>query len=67
MHTLIAAQIAFCFVILFFAELFVATFRHLSSQPLGFDAKDLLLLETATRPPPESWSQMTTPFAPFPE
>jgi putative ABC transport system permease protein len=60
MYTLIAAQIAFCFVVLFFAGLFVATFRHLSSQPLGFDAKDLLLLETATPhgQPPESWSQM---------
>jgi putative ABC transport system permease protein len=60
MYTLIAAQIAFCFVVLFFGELFVATFRHLSSQPLGFDAKDLLLLETSTPhgQPPESWSQM---------
>jgi len=60
MYTLIAAQIAFCFVVLFFAGLFVATFRHLSSQPLGFDAKDLVLLETATPhgQSPESWSQM---------
>ncbi len=60
MYTLIAAQIGFCFVVLFFAGLFVATFRHLSSQPLGFDAQDLLLLETATPhgQPPESWSQM---------
>lgn len=60
MYALIAAQIAFCFVVLFFAGLFVATFRHLSNQPLGFDAKDLLLLETATPhgQPPESWSQM---------
>jgi predicted permease len=60
MYALIAAQVAFCFVVLFFAGLFVATFRHLSSQPLGFDAKDLLLLETVTPrgPSPESWSQM---------
>jgi predicted permease len=60
MYTLIAAQVAFCFVVLFFAGLFVATFRHLSSQPLGFDAKDLLLIETSTPhgQPPESWSQM---------
>ena len=60
MYALIAAQVAFCFVVLFFAGLFVATFRHLSSQPLGFDAKDLLLLETVTPhgQPPESWSQM---------
>ena len=46
MYALIAAQVAFCFVVLFFAGLFVATFRHLSSQPLGFDADNLLLLET---------------------
>ncbi|HKO12054.1 MAG TPA: ADOP family duplicated permease [Acidobacteriaceae bacterium] len=60
MYTLIAAQVAFCFVVLFFAGLFVATFRHLSSQSLGFDAKDLILIETTTPhgQPPESWSQM---------
>jgi putative ABC transport system permease protein len=60
MHALIAAQVAFCFVVLFLAGLFVATFRHLSNQPLGFDANNLLLLETYTPhgQPPESWSQM---------
>jgi putative ABC transport system permease protein len=60
MYALIAAQVAFCFVVLFLTGLFVATFRHLSSQPLGFDAKNLLLLETYTPQGqlPESWSQM---------
>ena len=60
MYALIAAQVAFCFVVLFLAGLFVSTFRHLSSQPLGFDAKDLLLLETYTPrgQSPEAWSQM---------
>lgn len=60
MYALIAAQIAFCFVVLFFAGLFVATFRRLSSRPLGFDAKNLLLLETSTPrgQSPESWLQM---------
>jgi predicted permease len=60
MYALIAAQVAFCFVVLFFAGLFVATFRHLNSQPLGFDPNNLLLLETVTPhgQPPESWSQM---------
>lgn len=60
MYTLIAAQIAFCFVVLFFAGLFVATFRRLASQPLGFDVKNLLLLETYTPhgQSPESWSQL---------
>ena len=60
MYALIAAQVAFCFVVLFLAGLFVATFRHLSSQPLGFDPGNLLLLETVTPhgQSPESWSQM---------
>jgi putative ABC transport system permease protein len=60
MYALIAGQAAFCFVVLFLAGLFVATFHHLSGQPLGFDAKDLLLLETYTPhgQSPESWSQM---------
>lgn len=62
MYALIAAQVAFCFVVLFLAGLFVATFRHLSSQPLGFDAKNLLLLETYTPrgQSPEAWSQMAS-------
>jgi putative ABC transport system permease protein len=34
MYALIAAQVAFCFVVLFLAGLFVATLRHLNSQPL---------------------------------
>jgi putative ABC transport system permease protein len=60
MYALIAAQVAFCFVVLFLAGLFVATFRHLSSQPLGFDSKNLLAVETYTPHGqlPESWSQM---------
>ena len=68
MYALITAQVAFCFVVLFFAGLFVATFRHLSSQPLGFDAKDLLLLETATPhgQSPESWSQMANTLRSIP-
>jgi len=60
MYALIAAQIAFCFVVLFLAGLFVATFRNLSNQHLGFDPKDLLLIETYTPrgQTPEAWSQM---------
>jgi putative ABC transport system permease protein len=60
MYALIAAQAAFCFVVLFLAGLFVSSFRHLSNQPLGFDAKDLLLLQTVTPhgQSPEAWSQM---------
>jgi putative ABC transport system permease protein len=60
MYALIAGQVAFCFVVLFLTALFVATFRHLSSQPLGFDAENVVLLETYTPrgQSPETWSQM---------
>ena len=36
MHGMIAAQVAFCFLVLFVAGLFVATFDRLSTRPLGF-------------------------------
>lgn len=60
MYALIAAQVAFCFVVLFLAGLFVATLRHLNSQTLGFEPNDLLLVETYTPrgQSPEAWSQM---------
>jgi hypothetical protein len=35
MHALIAVQAAFCFLVLFVAGLFVATFQRLSDQPTG--------------------------------
>ena len=60
MHALIAVQVAFCFLVLFVAGLFVATFDRLSNQPTGFSAERLLTLETvAQRPqPPVSWDQV---------
>src|ERR1019366_7568930 len=45
-HALIAAQVAFCFLILFVAGLFAATFERLSHRPIGFSADRLLLLHT---------------------
>ncbi len=48
MHALIAAQVAFCFLVLFVAGLFVATFERLSHRPIGFSADRLLLLDTVT-------------------
>ncbi|MEI9976299.1 MAG: hypothetical protein WDO73_32165 [Ignavibacteriota bacterium] len=36
MHALIAAQVAFCFVVLFVAGLFAATFERLLHRPMGF-------------------------------
>jgi predicted permease len=60
MHVLIAVQVAFCFVVLFVAGLFIATFDKLSNQPAGFSAERILNLETVTtRPQPiVFWNQL---------
>jgi predicted permease len=60
MHGLIAAQVAFCFLVHFVAGLFVVTFERLSNQPTGFSAERILNLETVTpRPqPPVFWNQV---------
>jgi putative ABC transport system permease protein len=60
MRALIAVQVAFCFLVLFVAGLFVATFERLSNQPTGFSAERILNLETiAQRPqPPAFWDQV---------
>jgi putative ABC transport system permease protein len=60
MHVLIAAQVAFCFLVLFVSGLFVSTFQNLSRQPLGFSADRLLVLDTVTRAPVPSlaWLQL---------
>jgi predicted permease len=60
MHGMIALQVAFCFLVLFIAGLFVATFRQLSTQSTGFSAERLLLLETTARPaqPTAYWDQI---------
>ena len=50
MHGMIALQVAFCFLVLFIAGLFVATFKRLTAQPMGFSAERLLMLETTSRP-----------------
>jgi len=59
MHALIAAQSAFCFLVLFVAGLFVTTFDRLANQPAGFSAERLLALETVAQPalPTVVWSQ----------
>lgn len=48
MHALIAAQVAFCFLVLFVAGLFVTTFERLSHRPIGFSSERILLLGTVT-------------------
>lgn len=60
MHALIGTQVAFCFVVLFIAGLFINSFEELSSQPTGFSADRILNLETmSTRPQPVAfWNQL---------
>ncbi|HEY3742645.1 MAG TPA: ABC transporter permease [Bryobacteraceae bacterium] len=60
MHVLIAAQVAFCVVVLFVSGLFAASFKRLSNRPMGFTSERLLNLETiASRPqPPVVWNQV---------
>jgi putative ABC transport system permease protein len=50
MHALIAAQVAFCFLVLFDTGLFTATFDRLSNQPAGFAADGVVNLITGARP-----------------
>ncbi|HEY6268864.1 MAG TPA: ABC transporter permease [Candidatus Acidoferrum sp.] len=59
MHALIAVQVAFCFLVLFVAGLFVKTFDRLSHQPMGFSADRLLILDTVAKQPQplEYWEQ----------
>jgi predicted permease len=60
MHGMIAAQVAFCFLVVFMGGLFVSTFNRLSHVPLGFSPVRLLTLETVTREglSPVAWEQM---------
>jgi len=60
MHALIAAQVAFCFVVLFIAGLFAATFNRLSDRPLGFSPERILTLDTIGSSPqsPVAWEQV---------
>jgi predicted permease len=60
MHGLIAAQVAFCFLVLFLASLFMTTLQRLSRQPTGFSAERIVNLETATNQPQPQvfWDQV---------
>jgi predicted permease len=57
---LIAAQVAFCVLVLLLAGLFTATFDRLSNRPLGFSHERVLAVETESRVehPPEIWAQV---------
>jgi putative ABC transport system permease protein len=60
MHGMIGAQVAFCFLVVFVAGLFVSSFERLANKPTGFSADRLLLLETISRPaqPSNYWDQV---------
>jgi predicted permease len=60
MHALVAVQTAFCFLVLFVAGLFVATFERLSHLPTGFSAARILTVDAVARPaqPPVYWDQL---------
>jgi predicted permease len=61
MHSLISVQAAFCFLVLFVAGLFVATFDHLSHLPTGISTSSLLNLNIITLKPnePALWEETT--------
>ncbi len=60
MHGVIAAQTAFCFLVVFAGGLFVASFERLSRRPLGFDAERLLVLDAVPASPQSSvvWEEV---------
>ena len=59
-HGLIAAQVSFCFLVLFVGGLFSTTFDRLSNQSTGFSAERLLTLDTFAEQPqqPVLWDQV---------
>jgi predicted permease len=60
MHALIAAQVTFCFLVLFVADLLATSFDRLSHQYTGFSAERILDLETVAAHPqaPVFWDQV---------
>jgi predicted permease len=60
MHGLVAVQVAFCFVVLFIAGLFVTTFDRLTHQATGFSPERIVNLETLTQEaqPSVNWDQV---------
>jgi predicted permease len=61
MLALVAAQVAFCFIVHFSAGLFVTTFDRLAHQSTGFSSERLLVMDVAARQPqsPAAWDQVT--------
>jgi putative ABC transport system permease protein len=61
MHVLIAAQIAFCFIVHFTAGLFFSSYDRLTAQPTGFNSDRLLALSIDSKEPLalSHWDQAT--------
>jgi len=51
MQGMVAAQVAFCFVVLFAAMLFMGTLERLQTKPLGFSAERILLVDASSEQP----------------
>jgi predicted permease len=68
MFGLVAAQVAFCFIVHFAAGLFVATFDRLAYQSTGFSSERLLVLDVAARKPqsPQMWDELAGHFRTVP-
>jgi predicted permease len=62
MNTMAGAQVAFCVLVLFVAGLFVSTFERLSTRPLGFAHRNLLIApaKLPEQQSPEVWSQIAS-------
>ena len=60
MRSLIALQVAFCFVVHLAAGLFVTTLERLSNQPMGFSSERIVNVEAVTSSPqsPVLWDQV---------
>jgi predicted permease len=48
MNALVAAQVAFCVLVLFVAGLLISTFERMANQPTGFSSARLLTLESTS-------------------
>jgi predicted permease len=60
MNTLVAAQVAFCFLVHCVAGLFVSSFDRMANQPTGFTSDRMLVLDTVAKgPQPHAhWDQV---------
>ena len=60
MNALVAAQVAFCFLVHFVACLFVSSFERMANQPTGFTSDRVLVLDIAAKgPQPHAhWEQV---------